>query len=137
MNIINACHPRYNEDGSIDVIITTDSILGVELPFTASPNDTEIHGRELYEDLVKGKYGNILPFSRENNEKKLLVKNQWAVEQKIKLSDNVIRTLSEEKEAGVISEVDLERWKQWICYRKKLREIDINLGHVDWPDQPQ
>ena len=32
------------------------------LPFTASPSDPMDYGRQLYDDLIAGKWGNIAPF---------------------------------------------------------------------------
>ena len=32
------------------------------IPFTASPNDVEVHGREIYADLVAGRYGEIAEY---------------------------------------------------------------------------
>lgn len=137
MNITNISSPKYNEDGSIDIVITTDNVLLGEMPFTASPNDTELHGRQLYEDLKKGKYGSVQPFSKEEAASKLISANRWTADQYIKLAGEVIRVLSEEKEAGIISDTDFERWKQWISYRKKLRELELTSNDIDWPDQPQ
>ena len=32
------------------------------VPFTASPNDVEAHGREIYADLIAGRYGEIAEY---------------------------------------------------------------------------
>lgn len=46
----------------IDCIITLSHLGDEELPFTASPNDVEEHGRVIFTDLVAGKYGSIGEF---------------------------------------------------------------------------
>jgi hypothetical protein len=33
-----------------------------EVPFTAAPNDSEAHGREIYQRIVAGEFGEIAPF---------------------------------------------------------------------------
>lgn len=53
---------RYNEDNTIsaDVQFSDD---GMSLPYTASAGDTTDYGRQLYADLVAGKYGTVTPFT--------------------------------------------------------------------------
>jgi hypothetical protein len=43
----------------IDCLITTSQLGDEQLPFTASPDDVEAHGRAIFADLVAGKYGAI------------------------------------------------------------------------------
>ena len=49
-------NPVWNdvEHTSIDCIITTSQFGDEELPFTASPNDTEPHGRAIFAGLITG-----------------------------------------------------------------------------------
>ena len=42
---------------TIDCIVIADHLPGEQLSFTASPNDEEEHGRQLFADLVGGVYG--------------------------------------------------------------------------------
>ena len=42
----------------IDLVIKWDTI-SQELPFTASPNDVEAHGRAIYHDAVAGRFGAV------------------------------------------------------------------------------
>lgn len=55
----------------IDCEITTSQFGDEPLPFTADQNDVEAHGREIFADIVAGKYGIIadyipLPVFKEN-----------------------------------------------------------------------
>lgn len=52
-------------------------------------------------------------------------------------ADAVIRPLSDERDAGIISDCDLSRWKAWIVYRKALRELDVSKDEVSWPAKPE
>lgn len=50
------------EHTMIDCEITTSQLGDEILPFTASPNDPEAHGRAIFADLVAGKYGPIAEY---------------------------------------------------------------------------
>jgi hypothetical protein len=59
--LTSVSNPRWAnaEQTVIDCEITTSQFGDEVLPFTASPNDTEAHGRAIFADLVAGKYGPI------------------------------------------------------------------------------
>ena len=48
-----------SEKTMIDCEITTSQLGNEILPFTASQNDVEAHGRAMFADIVAGKYGTI------------------------------------------------------------------------------
>lgn len=54
-------NPRWSnaEQSMIDCEITTSQFGDEVLPFTASANDVEAHGRAIFSDIVSGKYGEI------------------------------------------------------------------------------
>lgn len=54
---MNAKNPKYNADGSIDLEIE-HPVYGWT-PFTASPNDSEQSGRDLYAQAIAGDFGAI------------------------------------------------------------------------------
>jgi hypothetical protein len=57
-------NPRWvNADQTaIDCEITTSQFGDEILPFTASPEDIEAHGRAIFADIVAGKYGSIAEY---------------------------------------------------------------------------
>ena len=63
MNIQYAKNPRWSDSAHtmIDLII---KIVGLdeEIPFTASSNDTEDHGRKLFQSAVGGEFGPIADY---------------------------------------------------------------------------
>ena len=63
MNIQYAKNPRWSDSAHtmIDLII---KIVGIdeEIPFTASSNDTEDHGRKLFQSAVGGEFGPIADY---------------------------------------------------------------------------
>lgn len=57
-------NPRWAnaEQTMIDCEITTSQFGDEILPFTASANDVEAHGRGIFADIVAGKYGPIAAY---------------------------------------------------------------------------
>ncbi|EJC4103045.1 DUF4376 domain-containing protein [Salmonella enterica] len=62
MNILAVKDAVYTENGFIVCLVHIDGFDDF-IPFTASPDDTEEHGRQLYADLKAGKYGPVAPFT--------------------------------------------------------------------------
>ncbi|EAZ5563189.1 DUF4376 domain-containing protein [Salmonella enterica] len=62
MKIITAKNAAYTENGFIVCQVHFDGFDDF-IPFTASPDDTEEHGRQLFADLKAGKYGPVAPFT--------------------------------------------------------------------------
>ncbi|EBS4105229.1 DUF4376 domain-containing protein [Salmonella enterica subsp. enterica] len=62
MDIITAKNGVYTENGCINCLVHFSDGDDFE-PFTASPDDTEEHGRQLFADLKAGKYGPVQPFT--------------------------------------------------------------------------
>ena len=50
------------ERKTIDCEITTSQFGDEVLPFTASQNDPEPHGRQMFNDMIAGKYGDIAEY---------------------------------------------------------------------------
>jgi hypothetical protein len=50
------------EQTAIDCQITTNQFGAEVLPFTASQNDVEVHGRGIFADIVAGNYGPIAAY---------------------------------------------------------------------------
>ncbi|EBL0004316.1 DUF4376 domain-containing protein [Salmonella enterica] len=62
MKIIAAKDNAYTESGLINCLVHFEGFADF-IPFTASPDDPEEHGRQLYADLKAGKYGPVTPFT--------------------------------------------------------------------------
>ncbi|EDZ5934414.1 DUF4376 domain-containing protein [Salmonella enterica] len=54
---------RYNEDGTILADVQFSDNAALYLPYTAAAHDPMDYGRQLYADLVAGKYGLVTPFT--------------------------------------------------------------------------
>jgi hypothetical protein len=53
-------NPIHNNNGTINCEVNHPRFGWV--PFTASPNDVEEYGRELYAELIAGVHGEIAPY---------------------------------------------------------------------------
>ncbi|EIP3426902.1 DUF4376 domain-containing protein, partial [Salmonella enterica] len=62
MKILAAKDAVYTENGMINALVHSE-VFDDFIPFTASPDDPEAHGRQLYADLKAGKYGPVTPFT--------------------------------------------------------------------------
>lgn len=59
-------NPKWANDEHtiIDCEITTNQFGDEILPFTANPNDVEMHGKLIFQDIISGKYGPIGEYSK-------------------------------------------------------------------------
>lgn len=73
---MSARNPKWaNEDcTAIDCLVRTNT-LHQEIPFTASPNDSEVHGRELFARCLAGEFGVIAPMDAAAKQQYLVVKD--------------------------------------------------------------
>ena len=55
------------EHSAIDCIITINQLGDEQLPFTASQDDIEPHGRAIFQELTEGKYGPIAEYIEPSN----------------------------------------------------------------------
>ena len=62
---------------------------------------------------------------------------QCDLEERVEEANSIIEMLSDERDAGIISDDDLERWKAWVAYRKTLRAIDVTATNIEWPTKPE
>ena len=63
LNFTNARTPKWaNESNTLIDLIVRFSEIDEDLPFTASPNDVEEHGRDLFARAVAGEFGSIAAY---------------------------------------------------------------------------
>lgn len=60
MKYTNVKNLQYTESGMINMLVNFEGI--GEVPFTASSDDTEAHGVELYTKAIAGDFGEIAPY---------------------------------------------------------------------------
>lgn len=64
VNLTSVKAPQWANEAQtlVNCLITTSQFGDDELPFTASAEDVEAHGRNLYAELTAGKYGPIAEY---------------------------------------------------------------------------
>lgn len=64
-DVTDARHPRWSDASrrtiTLDVLFGWCRESGTYIPFTASPDDGEAHGRQLFADAKAGEYGEVAP----------------------------------------------------------------------------
>lgn len=121
----------------INVLITTSTTGVQELPFTASSNDTEEIGRQIYQQCIDGLYGPIAPYIPPQP---LPVPPPTAEQNK-----QTAMTLLQQTDWVVLSDVDnptlnphLLNKADFVSYREALRQIAVypEPGVLEWPTKP-
>ena len=140
MKVVHVESAKYDGHGGISVMVQfeeREGEVGELLPFSASPYDPEEHGRLLYAALEAGEYGEIKPYTEANRQQDLHVQRTTDCALQIAEADRILSALSDERDADIISDADLARWKRWVKYRKQLRELDLTADVVTWPARPE
>lgn len=131
-------NPKWGHYGDINCEVEWNIYSpGQLLPYTASKNDCCEHGRDLFHALERGDYGPVAALTTEDIQEHVTRENEKKRDAMMRDADSVIRPLSDERDAEIISDEDLIKWKAWVKYRKALRETDMSHEDVSWPDKPE
>lgn len=153
LTVKSARAPRWNnaEHTSLNLQVTfaeTAETLG-EMPFTASPEDNEAHGRDLFTRAVALEFGPVLEPSAE-----VLAQATWRTLARLKAQASAIiatqqvalATLQDALRLDLATEAEAETLplKQaeldaWCTYRVYLSRLDAQPGFpaaVEWPPAP-
>jgi hypothetical protein len=120
----NYKNPIYNQYNTIDCEINHPEHGWI--PFTASPDDCEEHGKKLFEKIKKN--GNISPYLPPSKEE---------VELEVRYERNRLLSNSDWSQ---LPDVPEEIKLKWVEYRQLLRDITEQEGFpydVKWPVEPQ
>ena len=130
-----------NEENSLITCDVKFELLDDFIPFTASPDDSEPHGRDIYNECLNGKYGEVSEYVAEDINYSLLAEYQR--QSKLSFAYNEIKDWRTELELGVISDVDKERLIRWMNYIKAIKVmlfIDVTditaYESITWPVLP-
>jgi hypothetical protein len=134
MNYANVKNPKWfnAEQSLIDCEVDFVDLVEEYVPFTASPNDSTEHGRNIYQQLVNGNFGTIAPYEpppeKTQEQKAFLIRSN---------RDAML------KELDVLVSNPL-RWSSYTtaqkndisAYRQLLLDVPQQSGFpntVDWP----
>jgi len=129
LQIKNARNPKYTEDGNIEVEIEHPQYGWI--PFTASPDDCEEHGRQIYKECMESKHGKVANYTPPPPP----TDEQLAEEVRIE-RDNLLN----ESDWSQLPDVPSGIQTQYKQYRQALRDVTEQEGFpkdVTWPEHPK
>ena len=124
-----------------DVINCHVEIDGLGLvPFSASKSDPEAHGRQLYEELAAGKWGDIAAFTPPDENE--IASRTAAAAQELKSArfaeaTGVIDALQFAVDSGVATSEEVERLAQWQQYRLAVMRVKSTSAGAVLPEKPE
>ncbi|WP_241167202.1 tail fiber assembly protein [Serratia marcescens] len=136
-----------NIDKYIDCDVLFPEISGEPSPFTAIPNDSTEHGREIYEKARAGKFGKVIISKEESGyvwdgnqyiESEVDVEAIQAEEKKRYLLNEAaekISILSDAVDIGLATDIEKSNLIEWRKYRVLLNRANNN-HRDDWPEKP-
>lgn len=132
MRIISAHSPAWTDaaNTTLDVMVKFEE-LPEELLFTAHSNDTEPHGRDLFNRASSGEFGH----PREYVERPVVTPPPLSTEQ-ARLQRNFLLNACDWTQLGDVEEAVRNAWKP---YRQLLRDITSQSGfpsQILWPTPP-
>lgn len=117
-------NPKYTKQGLIDCEILHPELGWI--PFTANPSDVVDYGRDVYQRIIDGEFGEIAPYvvniGHESsivrgNRNRMLLETDWTQ----------------------LPDVPQTTKDVWAIYRQSLRDIPQQEGfplNVIWPNKP-
>ncbi|AZD06683.1 hypothetical protein C4K26_1261 [Pseudomonas chlororaphis] len=153
MKVLSARTPCWNDQAhttlNLHVIFEdTKDTLG-EIIFTASPEDPEPHGRELFERAVALEFGDIAEPGVEMIKSNVLLQRAEltavanSVVEKLQadlniLQDSVELEIATDKEIAALAtkKVSLNAWKKYRVLLSRVQEQEGFPTVVEWPEGP-
>lgn len=118
---------KHTNTGSIAMEVKFEH-MGMFIPFNACKDDSESHGRELYENALAGKYGEISPPDITDEEyKSRFIKS--ALQSDVHSVDKEISVLRDANELGIITAEEKKRFDDLRTYRVQATRL-INAPGV-------
>ncbi len=129
---MNARNPQYNAAGTVD--LEFDHPEYGWIPFTASPDDIEQTGRDLYAQAVAGDFGPIAPYVPPPPYVAPAEANKAEAERRLAKTDWV----NQPDVYDPANTPHLTNRDAFIAYRSQVRAIAVNpvSGNLDWPTEP-
>ncbi|WP_256583208.1 MULTISPECIES: tail fiber assembly protein [Pseudomonas] len=153
MKVLSARTPCWNDQAhtTLNLYVTfeeTRESLG-EIIFTASPDDPELHGRELFERAVALEFGDIAEPGGEMIKTNVLLQRAEltavanSVIEKLQadvniLQDSVELEIATDKEIAALAtkKVSLGAWKKYRVLLSRAQEQEGFPTVVEWPEAP-
>jgi hypothetical protein len=136
MQLEYAKDPRWanTEHTLIDLTVRFAEI-PEDLPFTASPDDIEAHGRAIFTAAVAGEYGPVAEYLPPPTPTPEELAAQAVARRNQLLAESDWTQLPDARAA-----MGAEKAAEWDAYRQALRDITDQPGYpaeINWPVKPQ
>lgn len=127
MQILDVTELKYTADGNIDVLLDTEEF-GV-IPFTVSILDETEYSKQLYKEILSGKFGEVQEYSVSTIDLEL----KWS---NIRSTRNILLQHSDWTQ---LPDVPLATKEAWVAYRQALRDVTLQPDpfNITWPQPPQ
>lgn len=134
MKLEYAKNPKWSDitHKNIDLLVRFEGI-DEELEFTASAEDSELHGREIFMAAIEGKFGEIADYTPSSISQEDLAVQARTKRNKLLLESDWTQL------TDVISTMDTEKLQKWNMYRQNLRNITDQENfpkEIIWPIKP-
>lgn len=144
--------PRWSADRrSINLIVVFEESEGAlgEIPFSASPDDTEEHGRDIYARAVEGEFGTVDdPTELEVTAMVMITRNaaSGAATARITALQTSLAIVADAIDLGIATEeqsesqpalsAELDAWRSYRVYLARLEAQPKFPHELKWPEKP-
>lgn len=140
MEIIKVIDAVYTSEAG-DVIDCQVEFEGIGLvPFSASKHDPEQHGRQLYDALIGGDWGEIAaytPPSKEETAARAAATVQMLKNERFNEATAIIDALQFAVDSGVATSEEVEKLAQWQQYRLAVMRVKATSAGAVLPEKPE
>lgn len=113
----------------INLMVEFSHLPGGAVPFSASPDDPEAHGRELFARAKAGEYGPIAPYPGPTKEEEAMLSFQYRRAAELARVEALIAPLERMRKFGMATEEELAELES-------LEMYSILLTRAKGPDLP-
>lgn len=113
--------------------------LGEEyVPFTASPDDSEEYGREIYAQCIAGKWGAVRAYVVAVKSQAQLIADATAEKSQLQSeAEGIIVPLERALRLGMATAAEKKRLEAWEKYSVLLSRVDTGKpADIEWPQNP-
>lgn len=126
-------NPKYSSPDGSAIDVEWNHFEFGWIPFTATPDDVEQHGRDIYAAAISGEYGPIAPYDGPTEED--LLEQQMRAQR-----DQLLTEVDAMATNPLIWRAMTEAEQQaWADYRQTLLDVpqQPSFPHdIDWPEKP-
>lgn len=109
------------------------------VPFTASADDGEAHGREIYAQCVAGKWGKVKDYVASVKSAEQLAAEARAEKSRLQsVAEDVIAPLERAVRLGMATDEEKQQLGAWETYSVLLnRASHEDVANITWPERPE